>query len=298
MDSCLRRNDDARSKETKPKTRHVLRHVQRSYNVKIVTNYNFSNPDCAGQISYNPLAIRIRTGLYQSILRHEISHHFAYKMLGDKHFVTNNVQGRAMNESFAHYFSCSTVSTNQTSSMVLYTHYTGYTPVSLQNVMPISTWFPSEPINEDIYSRYYCGFNLASAWWGLRSKSLFPPDAQGRNGVDTLLVESLKKVGREIPENDAYRYKPRYFYNILMSRVAANNISWPLNDKQVAIDSVYSVRGFHFLPSVQSVTMDPHQNYAIVTSETYNVLDEVLVHISNCPQNTNVKIMVVPCSFK
>ena len=31
MDSCLRRNDGTLSREIKPNARHVLRHVQRSY---------------------------------------------------------------------------------------------------------------------------------------------------------------------------------------------------------------------------------------------------------------------------
>lgn len=42
-------------------------------NAKIVTNFSFNSPSQAGQTTYNPsIAFRIRTGLHQSIIRHEL----------------------------------------------------------------------------------------------------------------------------------------------------------------------------------------------------------------------------------
>jgi len=133
--------------------------------------------------------------------------------------------------------------------------------------------------------------SIASAWWSLRSNNTdFPSDGQ-IDGVDTLLVNALEQVEENIPNNNAYRYKPRYFYNILMSKVDTDNTSWPLNDKQAAIDSVYNARGFHFYPKVQSVASASVQ-YPLAR-ESFNVLDSVYVHISNCPQNTYVQVFVV-----
>lgn len=268
-----------------------LRNLSSRYNInnaKIVTNFNFSSPSLAGQITYNPLAIRIRTGLHQSIIRHELSHHFTYKVLGENHFNTNNEQGKAMSESFANYLSCSTVPT----AIMILPSGANYIATSLQNNLHISAWNLGM-INEDAYNRYMYGFNLASAWWGLRSNNTdFPSDGQ-KDGVDTLLVAALEVVRTGIVEhtNDTYRYKPRYFYNILMSRVEDDNIPWSLNNKQVAINNAYNSRGFHFYPEVMSVASADTLNHGV--RETYNVLDSIYVHVKNCPQNTKVRVFVV-----
>jgi len=207
-------------------------------------------------------------------------------MLGSNHFNTNNSQGKAMSESFAHYLSCSTLPTDK----FVYPSGLSYLNFSLQDNLHITVWGLGT-INEDLYCHYKSGMSIASAWWSLRSNNTdFPSDGQ-IDGVDTLLVNALEQVEENIPNNNAYRYKPRYFYNILMSKVDTDNTSWPLNDKQAAIDSVYNARGFHFYPKVQSVASASVQ-YPLAR-ESFNVLDSVYVHISNCPQNTYVQVFVV-----
>lgn len=256
-------------------------------NVKIVTNFfNPTNQASAGQISYSPPVVRIKTGLHGSIVRHELSHLFTYRVLGNNHFNTTLSQGRAMTEAFANYLSCSTVE----SPYMVYPQPNGTSYDMLNLSIPAVNPFS---INEEGYSNYLSGLFLASAWWGLRGNSLFPDGNPGVSGVDTLLMAGLGIVKSGIIEhtNDAYRYKPRYFYNILMSKVDTDDVSWPFNPKQTAIDSVYSIRGFHYYPRVQSVASASVNTP--LGRESYNVLDSVYVHISNYPQNTYIQVFVV-----
>ena len=125
--------------------------------------------------------------------------------------------------------------------------------------------------------------------WSLRNNTNFPPDDQ-INGFDTLLVGGLDKVKLDINQNASYRHKPRYFYNILMSNVDTDESSWPLNDKQLAINKAYNDRGFHFYPTVESIA----GSSTPIAQSFYNPGDSVYVHIKDCPQNTKVGIRVVP----
>ena len=254
---------------------------------KIITNMPNNSP-YNGICDPNYMAIRLVTkaGKFSHVARHEMSHAFIYSLLND-HFLNASNSGDThgcMDEALAVYLPCS----------VLNSQY--YIPSinsswALNNIIHIDTQYQN--VNEETYSYYWSRYPLASAWWGLRNRTHFPDlDDNDFNAVDTLLVNTLAQVGEAIPENNAYRYKPRYFYNILMSRVDTDNSSWPLNDKQAAIDSAYSERGFHFYPTVISAVSDSVNNP--VGKQTYNVLDSVFVHIKNCPQNTKVEILIIP----
>jgi len=249
-------------------------------NLKIVTKYPFTNLFQWGSFSPVSSIIELRDARIHSTVRHELSHHFVERIVGTVVTSLSDTTKQAMDEGLANYFCGSPTNNDRITSFG--GHKTLSTCYIAHNY--------GNPINEEIYSYYIQGIPLASAWWGLRGNQYFPADGQ-KNGVDTLLVHSLNQVKDELPVNNTYRYKPRYFYNILMSRVDNNSTSWPLNDKQVAIDSVYSVRGFHFYTKVQSVASASVQNP--LARESFNVLDSVYVHISNYPQNTYGHVFVV-----
>jgi uncharacterized membrane protein YkoI len=232
----------------------------------------------AGDYSPSTGAIRLKDARVHNVVRHELSHHFVHRVVGEMMGTTTQ---RAMDEGFANYFGGA--SKGDPIVPQIGNGWDISIPINV-SALGLGT------IDENSYNHYDCGISLASAWWGLRGNQYFPADGQ-KNGVDTLLVHSLNQVKDELPVNNTYRFKPRYFYNILMSRVDTDNRSWPFNDKQAAIDSVYSVRGFHFYPKVQSVTSASVQ-YPLVR-ESFNVLDSVYVHISNYPQNTYGHVFVV-----
>jgi hypothetical protein len=245
-------------------------------NLKIVTNFfNPTNQASAGQTTYNPPVVRIKTGLHSSIVRHELSHLFTYQVLGNNHFNTTSSQGRAMTEAFANYFSCSTVQ----SPYMVYPQPNGTSydmlSLSIPAVNPLS-------INEEGYSNYLSGLFLASAWWSLRSDPEYGPTA-----VDTLLVNSLVQVGENIPQNNAYRYKPRYFYNILMNRVGGGSSPFSLNPKQQAINKAYESRGFYFTPKVESYSE------ANRSRNVFSPGDQVHAKITKAPQNTAFTVYVI-----
>ncbi|MCK9333759.1 MAG: T9SS type A sorting domain-containing protein [Candidatus Cloacimonetes bacterium] len=144
-------------------------------------------------------------------------------------------------------------------------------------------------INEEGYSNYLSGLFLASAWWGLRGNSLFPDGNQGVSGVDNLLIAGLGIVKTGIVEgtNNAYRYKPRYFYNILMSSVGGGLTPFSLNPKQIAINKAYESRGFHFTPQVESFSEGNRSR------NVFSPGDQVHVKITKAPQNTAFTVYVI-----
>ena len=234
------------------------------------------------------IKITAGNGNYNSTLCHEMTHDIVYRDLSFNFFNNSSNQDLdCMDETFSSYFPCMHRNNKNYRSQ----HYTRCLGDSLLTVAKIKKLeYPTSNINEDIYGFYHMRFPLASAWWDIRN--IFPFTTTEFNAIDTLLVNSLNRVQNEIPQNNAYRYKPRYFYNILMSRVDNNSTSWPLNNKQIEINNAYNERGFHFYPEVMSAVSANLNNP--VGRETYNVLDSVYVHIKNCPQNTLVKVSVVP----
>ena len=94
-------------------------------------------------------------------------------------------------------------------------------------------------------------------------------------------------VKEDIPLNATYRYKPRYFYNILMKRVDDDTTAYPLNPKQVAIQKAYTSRGFNFYPRVQSYSL------AQKPRNCFSAGNQVHVNITEAPQNTPFKVYVI-----
>ena len=248
--------------------------------LKIVSNFIPEDSANAGQTTYNPPVVRIKTGLHGSIVRHELSHQFTYQVLGNNHFNTTLSQGRAMTEALANYLSCSTV----VSPYMIYPQPNGPSYDILNLSIPaVNPW----SINEVGYSNYFSGIFLASAWWSLRSHSELQNPLSVNNVVDTLLVGALGIVKRELDDNATYRYKPRYFYNILMKRVDDDTTAYPLNPKQVAIQKAYTSRGFHFYPRVQSYSL------AQKPRNCFSAGNQVHVNITEAPQNTPFKVYVI-----
>jgi len=249
--------------------------------------------------TYSPSAnlIRIREdkSKYSHVIRHELSHAFIYNKLSGHWFRDGDYNEFycAMDESFAHYLPC-TVCDSPNAIMGLTSGQAQYENISsITSFMVKDFFWPIWTLDEEMYSFRYFDYALASAWWSLRNNRYFPNDAQNRNGVDTLLVAGLEEVRVETIDhsNDAYRYKPRYFYNILMSRVDDDSSPWPLNDKQSAIDEAYRTRGFHFTPKVISAGVsNPPEGKE---KNNFRIGDPIYVEVTNCPQNTPLTIYIV-----
>ena len=101
------------------------------------------------------------------------------------------------------------------------------------------------------------------------------------------MVNSLIAVSREIPQNNAYRYKPRYFYNILMNRVDDGSATGSLNPKQFSINKAYESRGFHFSPKVESYSEGNRSR------NVFSPGDQVHAKITKAPQNTAFTVYVI-----
>lgn len=250
-------------------------------NLQVITNYQFSNPNLGGQISYNTNKIRLKTGLIPNYLNHEFGHHFVWNALSTD-FATQSLQN-AMDESFAHYLSCVSIPW----AKLIYPNGNNQFIYDLSLSIPIDVWATTIGlINEDKYCNYLCGLNIASAWWSLRNDTIFglPNPDTSINAFDDLLAYVLRN---RVNSGSATRYKPRYFYNLLMNEVATNGQTTGLNDKQRAIDAAYSSRGLHFNPQVESISsMNKTRNI-------FNLNEPVHVKVSNCPQNTRINIYVI-----
>ncbi len=248
--------------------------------INIFTFQTHPNPTALTYGAYSPRRnlIWIRDGRLSDVVRHELSHHFIHRKIGVEGFNapdTIHTYTGAMDEAFAKYLSGA-----PTGNSILPGIGNNWDMALLYSMGAAPT------LNEEQYAKYVHGVFLASAWWSLRGNSLFPPDVL-KNGVDTLLVGGLGIVREEINQAASYRYKPRYFYNILMSRVGDNNNSMSMNEKQIAIDKAYSDRGFHFTPKVESYSN------AQRSRNVFSPGDEVYVNISNAPQNTYFRAYVI-----
>ncbi|MCB5271105.1 MAG: hypothetical protein LHW56_04590 [Candidatus Cloacimonetes bacterium] len=250
-------------------------------------------PETNGQILYGtqdtPSKIEISTGngRYSSTLCHEMTHDMVNRSLIFNSFrygSTSELRG-AMDDAFSSYFPCM-YRNNPYYRSSLYTK--GLSDPALTVASVHSSEYPTSTVNEDIYARYDMRFPLASAWWDLRNRTHFPDlNDNDFNAVDTLLVGALGIVKRELDDNATYRYKPRYFYNILMKRVDDDTTPYPLNPKQVAIQKAYTSRGFHFYPRVQSHSL------AQKPRNSFSPGNQVHVNITEAPQNTPFKVYVI-----
>ncbi len=237
---------------------------------------------------FDPLLHEIKfiNGLNSHVIRHETSHFFTYYTTNFHQFYesTNPINEKlyqAMDESFAEYW----LSVGIRST----THNYGIPHDILSyDVNDIYTFYNSQllPLNEDFYSWFDNRYPIASTWWSLRNNPLFgiPNQVTGVNAFDDILVKTLRQ---DVDPSFISRYKPRYFYNLLMQRVADNMQTTGLNDKQRAIDAAYSSRGLHFNPQVESISsMNKTRNI-------FNLNEPVHVKVSNCPQNTRINIYVI-----
>jgi len=225
--------------------------------------------------------IWIRDGRLASTVRHELGHNYVHNVLGISSFNapdTLHEYTGAMDEAFASYLCGSPTDDSYLPDLLIEFNMAFENSIS-----------DSLSLTEDQYTYYSKGRYLASAWWSLRDNSLFPDNDQGVCGVDTLLVAGLGIVRRDIEDNAAYRYKPRYFYNILMNRVDDGSASYSLNTKQNAINKAYASRGFHFTPQVISAG----SLNSATEKNMFRVGDPVYVTITNCPQNTPVTVYIV-----
>lgn len=240
--------------------------------------------------------IQLREGKNSHVIRHEASHYFTFNIMGFHQFfettnpdVTNPnfaMPYQAMDEAFAEYWLSIGIDSTYHNHGIA-NDIAGYDVASINQLY----YDGSLAINESFYTNYWNRYPLASVWWSLRGSSLFPNSDQGVVGVDTLLVAGLKIVNEEIIPNSSYRYKPRYFYNILMNLVADGSAPNTLNPKQAAIDNAYKSRGFHFTPQVISAGVSNPPDGR--DKNMFRIGDPVHVKVTNCPQNTPFTVYIV-----
>jgi len=105
-----------------------------------------------------------------------------------------------------------------------------------------------------------------------------------------IVVILLSVLMSDVSIADSFRYMPRYFYNLLMTKVGESN-EHSLNAMQIAIDKAYSDRGLHFTPQVISAGIPNPQEGK--DKNLFRIGDPVHVKVSNCPQNTPLTVYIV-----
>ena len=241
------------------------------------TNETLNGAYSAGQ---NLIWLNEAVSNYSSTLCHEITHAYVYKSLGDVFFnglTPHNDKYDAMDEAFSMYFPCAYRDNS------LYRHRSTSTR-NLAHLNYVYTYGEESDLTEDSYSHYFNRMPIASAWWELR-EDYDNFDYNQADSFDELLIIIL---GNDVlVENNPDRYKPRYFFNLLMDKVATDKENWTLNADQEKIIDAYAKRGLHFYPKVISTNQDE------VEKNIFGVNDEVYVSISNLPQNTPITIHIV-----
>jgi len=218
--------------------------------------------------------IWIRDGRLASTVRHELGHNFVHNVLGISSFNAPDTLHEctgAMDEAFASYLCGSPTDDSYLPDLLIEFNMAFENSIS-----------DSLSLTEDQYTYYSKGRYLASAWWSLRSDPEYSPTA-----VDNLLIAGLGIVRRDIEDNTAYRYKPRYFYNILMDLVDDGSSLFSLNPKQQAINKAYESRGFYFTPKVESYSE------ANRSRNVFSPGDQVHAKITKAPQNTAFTVYVI-----
>jgi len=255
-------------------------------NLRLTVGIPTSSMTAFGTYSASANLIRIREdkGQYSHVIRHELSHAFMFQMLSNNWFRNGDYDEfyACMDESIAHFFACS-VSNSPNAVMGLSSGQAEFENISNINADRVKEFFwPMFTLNEDLYTFRYFDYALASAWWSLRSDPEYSPTA-----VDNLLIAGLKRVSEEIIPNSAYRYKPRYFYNILMDLVDDGSAAGSLNPKQFSINKAYESRGFYFTPKVESFSEGNRSR------NVYSLGDQVHAKITKAPQNTAFTVYVI-----
>jgi hypothetical protein len=244
-------------------------------NYPVIFNDNEALPanDWGGIFQVYPdgvIEIHYHNGYNPYIILHELSHFYTYNRMNSLTFsgVASTMLVKAMDEAFAEYWLGKGLDTNS-----FIRNYDGNSIaidlLDMYNVQSSSIYNTQGlPLNEDFYSWYYCGMPIAAVWDNIRMSLLF-------DNFDSKLLEALAAVD----ENDQNRYKPRYFYNILMSN------STPAAQK--IIDKAYSDRGLHFYPKVESYSGGNKSR------NIYSFNDTVYVNITNAPQNTKIAVYLI-----
>ncbi len=167
----------------------------------------------------------------------------------------------AMDEAFAVYLPCAAIE----SPYCIYGN--PQDPQRIDTLNHISAVTPHN-LNERAYEDYNVRHTIASAWWEIRNRI-------GNNQFDQELIDGVRF---HVDVTDSLRYKPRYFYNILMRNAG---------DNQEIIDEAYARRGLHFYPKVQSYSL------AQKPRNCFSAGNQVHVNITEAPQNTPFKVYVI-----
>jgi len=229
--------------------------------LKITANYPYTS---GGTMDYNGNTIRISydSGKLSHVVRHELSHAYMYSVLLTLFNNTDDDTKDAMDEAFAVYLPCAAIE----SPYCIYGN--PQDPQRIDTLNHISSVTPLN-LNERAYEDYDVRHSIASAWWEIRNRL-------SDTNFDRVLVDAL--ISGVLP-TEPLRYKPRYFYNILMRNSTPSN--------QLIIDKAYSDRGLHFTPQVESYSeADRSRN-------VFSPGDQVHAKITKAPQNTPFDVYVI-----
>ena len=247
-------------------TLNSMSSVSNSFGWKIISNsqiidLGYCDPSCW------EIHIRYDIGQFSHVSRHELSHAFIYDKLENNFFHNSNSALRAMDEAFAVYLPCDVINSHIYVNELNSIHdIRNFSVSSVQ-----SNYYQSDTLNEDFYTRYYCRYPLASAWWEIK------------NNIGEFTQFLIDRLIIDVSPSDSLRYKPRYFYNILMRNSTTAN--------QLIIDKAYSDRGLHFTPQVISAGVSNPPNGR--DKNMFRIGDPVYVKVTNCPQNTPLTVYVV-----
>jgi hypothetical protein len=248
--------------------------------IAVITGYHFPEGSRFFREQYI-VKVNELSGDYSSSICHELTHMLVHMKLNNEFMNSvgtdqqNEILYGGMDEAFSTYFPCSYLGDSVYQS-------TPQVSTNISDLITVQSICDSTSVTEDLYSNYICRYPLASAWWSLRSDPEYSPTA-----VDSLLVAGLGIVRRDIEDNAAYRYKPRYFYNILMNRVGGGSTPFALSSKQESINKAYESRGFYFTPKVESYSE------ANRSRNVFSPGDQVHAKITKAPQNTAFTVYVI-----
>jgi len=246
--------------------------VSNSFGWNIISNSQISDFGFCDPNSWE-IHIRYDIGQFSHVSRHELSHAFIYDKLNCAFFHNTDQSKRAMDEAFAVYFPCSVLGSNlYINSPNNVNDITNYSVSDVLANFPLE--YPGVVLSEEFYQEYFCRYPIASAWWEIRN----------RIGASTFNQDLINAVGLIAQTGlDSLRYKPRYFYNILMSNSTLAN--------KMIIDKAYSDRGLHFTPQAISAGISNPPDGK--DKNMFRIGDPVHVKVTNCPQNTPLTVYIV-----
>jgi len=267
---------------------HAMQQFEYLNNLSPVTNFNRiiqtnkrlnnAHGECIGERIIN---IDLLAGRHSHVTRHELSHAYVFNKL-DNEFIynlNNNKNFRGMDEAFAVYLTSTAINSELHISPSNSSNITNYHISTVKE-----EYYPLIPIsqfNEDFYSRYYCRYPIASAWWELREHF-------GAEDFDDKLIRTLIRLSKDedLSRNDWH--KPRVFYNKLMNSST--------EEERTIIDSVYSDRGLYFTPKVITVSdlnSDKNKNIFFKSEVLASASEPIYIKVTHLPQNTDFTVYIV-----